>query len=213
MIADLKLAGETMGMTTEEAKLYELAQRNVAEASGAVSEAAFSEARALIEKNKALEEQQKLAKDITELEDALYLQVVTFGMTSDEVDIYKLQMRGATEEQLAFARAAQNTLQTLDQQKDMMKKGADLMKQYRSPEQEVLDTQKELHDLLSMGAIDRETYDKALDDSLTKAEEAINPNSKKKDRQFREYKPDISGESKQLLEMQALLPNASGTTP
>lgn len=68
---------------------------------------------------------QQLAEDIERLEQSLRVQVATFGQSSEQAQLYELSLRGATEAQLAEARAAADSLRALEQAKE---KKAELVK-------------------------------------------------------------------------------------
>lgn len=77
----------------------------------------------------ATKEVAKLGTKVKDLTTDLQTQVATFGMTSGEVEVYKLQLAGATKEQLASANAAALQLKALEQNKKIKEATQDLQAQ------------------------------------------------------------------------------------
>lgn len=75
-----------------------------------------------IEAQKQLEaEARQLAKDVDELTSKLWEQVDTYGMATQEAEIYKLSQRGASEATLEQARALSEQLDQLERQSEIDK--------------------------------------------------------------------------------------------
>lgn len=108
---------------------------------------------------------QELAKDVSDLTKSFQEQAATAGMTAGQIEIYKLKMRGATDEQLSAARAANAFNEYQEEQKKLLNRGAEITKQFQSPQEKFAETQKELDTLLGSGAISIETYNRALEDA------------------------------------------------
>lgn len=111
------------------------------------------------------EEMKKLQEDITNFTAKMKTQIATFGMSSRAVEIWKLQTRGATSEQVALMRSLDKQLTALEKQKKMMEKGASITKQFRTPVEVFNDRQNELKELLDAGAINAETFTRAMEDA------------------------------------------------
>lgn len=88
-------------------KEYEMAQKNIKEVSDRL-EAARKHAQALhkamVDATKPATEDPEIIKGITDLNEKLAMQVGTWGMAAREADIYRMKVKGATEEQLLAAK-------------------------------------------------------------------------------------------------------------
>ncbi len=104
----------------------------------------------------------KLTEDITKLEDGLKEQIATFGMAGAAVEIYKLQQRGATEEQLKAAKALDAELKLLEKEAKLKQKAEALTKKHLSPLQKFTEGQNELNEMLEKGLIDVHTHTEAM---------------------------------------------------
>lgn len=104
---------------------------------------------------------EELKSTISDLEE----QINTFGMSSQEVELYRLAMKGATGDQLEYVHALQETLGMLNKEKDLMEKAKSLTEKYLSPGEKFNKQQEELQELLNKGLISMDTYNKALEDA------------------------------------------------
>jgi hypothetical protein len=106
-----------------------------------------------------------LAADVAKLNDSLREQADTFGMSSDEAAIYKLKIRGATDEELAAARglsarlegmkAAQKATEDLDKEAERVRESI------KAPVEKLAEEFAKLEDLRSAGKITQEQFDRA----------------------------------------------------
>tara|TARA_R110002020_G_scaffold12409_6_gene45508 strand:- start:14837 stop:18178 length:3342 start_codon:yes stop_codon:yes gene_type:complete len=191
MNKELKEQEATVGMTKGEIELYKAEQNGASEASMDVLRAIELENQVIRENIKEKEEaakataaaaeaEKKLKTDITSTTRGMADSVDTFGMTSREVQLYKLEMRGATEEELEMARALDAKLTELEKEKKameehkaLMKKGEALTKSLRTEEEKLADGEKELGEMLKAGAIDLETYERGMTKLHEKTKEDI----------------------------------------
>lgn len=105
-------------------------------------------------------------------------QIDTFGMSHRAAEIYRLQIHGASEAELAHAKALdakltamedahkeqQKTLQTTMRQKEQMEAlGRSLTQQYATPAEKAAEKQDELRKALDAGVITNETYARGLE--------------------------------------------------
>jgi len=125
----------------------------------------------------------QLDKNIKQVTENLKIQAETYGMTSREVDIYKLKLEGASMAQLQEAQSIINKLNWMDAEKQarqehekMLQRGKQIAKQYMTEEEKLAERRKELNHLFSMGAIDTETLTRALEDAekQTKKDYTVN---------------------------------------
>lgn len=116
-IEALRLEAETYAMTTKEATLYKMAldkatPAQLKQASSILN--TLSAQEALNEFYDDLEEQIEKEKQATEAIDkqieALRLEAETYGMTAQQIELYKMKLAGATDEQLKQASAVLNTI-------------------------------------------------------------------------------------------------------
>ncbi len=110
--------------------------------------------------------QVKLAGDVAALTDDLKEQVATFGMSSTEAKLYKLAQEGATEADLAQAKALAGQLQAMEASAEVRKQmEADAKSLFESTrtdaEKAAVETAK-AQQLLAAGLIDQNTFDRAI---------------------------------------------------
>lgn len=103
----------------------------------------------------------ELARDVRSLTDSFRDQANTIGMTTEEASIYRLQLRGASEEQLMMARQHSQLLNRERERLKLMEEGRALTQQLRSPQEVFNDRQDELNRMLERGAINMTTYRRA----------------------------------------------------
>lgn len=99
-----------------------------------------------------------ILQSIEELNKKLREQVETFGMSHNEIEIFKLKKAGATEAQLAETRG-------LDEYLKLLKEGKQTMERFLDPVDKFLKRQEELGKMLNAGTITLEVYDKAMQDA------------------------------------------------
>ena len=107
-------------------------------------------------------EQHALNTDVENLTNSLADQVSTLGMTSTEAAIFALELRGATDAQLAAARAAGAALDAWQEEQDAMRRATDIINEFRTPLDSYLMRIGELNDLLGQGLLDQGTFDRAM---------------------------------------------------
>lgn len=107
-------------------------------------------AKAAAQANKVAE----LNLSVIRLNESLKDQLATFGMAGTEAEIFKLKLKGATEAQLAQAKAM-----------GMQLKGKEVTEQFKSAQEKAAERIEELNELLKAGAIDQKTYGRAVADA------------------------------------------------
>lgn len=162
LIARLKEQIDTVGMTSDEVELYKLTLMGL----DAPQERFI---QSLIRGNEALKEQAQLADDVAELERSLTEQINTFGMSTSQIELYKLAMRGATEEDLAWAKSLQENLDVMKAHEARLDKARSLTEKYMDPQKKFAETSKELFNLYKDGLITLDTYNAAMRDAEKQA--------------------------------------------
>ena len=158
----LLIQEKTLNMTSTEADLYKLKLAGATDAS-------LANARGLAQLVAEAEKLKKLREDVKSTTASYQEQLSTFGLTGREAEIMKLQLRGASDEQLRAARSASAALDMLEEQGKLMQKGEEITRKYMTPQEKLAETQQELEDLYSLGAISWEVYTKAMADAAGQA--------------------------------------------
>lgn len=157
----LRDANETFGMTDTEKKVHEFRKLGAEDkdVKGILEEADI---------NKQLEAE----KAVTDLEDALRLQAQTFGMTAEQAEIYKLKLKGISDERLLniknqqdFIKAQQKEARAFDDLKQFMAEGKRIMEEFATPQEKFTKRMEELSKFLNEGAIDQDTFTRAVKDA------------------------------------------------
>lgn len=99
---------------------------------------------------------------IDDLLSSLRLEANTLGMSAEASELYKLKAAGATEAQLAFARAVLDGKAAFDQQRTALEAGASVTEQLRTPTEAYGAELARLDDLLQRSAISQETFNRAV---------------------------------------------------
>lgn len=115
----------------------------------------------------AMKEQLTLGDDVDSFTSKLQEQFETFGMGADEIELYRLQLRGATDDQLKAARAFMVHVKAMNEEKkareDLQKRAEQVKDDIKSPFQKFEDEARNLFELFQTGAIDALTYQKGTD--------------------------------------------------
>lgn len=156
----------TLGMTAEQAERYKLAMEGVSEEMLGVVDAAQQEFAAAQRNQDAIAEQRRQAEELTKsIEDytaAARDQAVTMGMAAGDADLFRFAQAGATDEQLAAARAANEARNRMADWTKMMQDGAKLTEQFQSPAERATAELQRLGEMFALKAIDQETYAAAV---------------------------------------------------
>ncbi|MFM9270955.1 hypothetical protein ACJ7V3_11920 [Halomonas elongata] len=94
--------------------------------------------------------------------DALKLQAATLGMTEEEQQLYELAADGATEAQLAQARAAQEAISSYEDQQQALSDYRQMVESLRTPEEQLNDQLQRRLDLLKQAEVSPEERQKLL---------------------------------------------------
>lgn len=171
----------TYGMTASEVQVYDAKMKGA-------SEAQQEELRIIAEKNNAMEEElqrrkdaekaiedekraeEQLAETKKDMNQALDDEIAMFDMSNAEKKEYEALQAGLNEFDAAAIRIKAEKLEAMREEqkaeKEMekvMKKGEQIKKSVMKPEEKFKAGQEELNDLLAKGAIDLETYTRAME--------------------------------------------------
>jgi len=180
------------GTSVEDAKyFFEDVSRSADKSGKAAVEAANAQRSAMLGLSK---EQRKLADSIQGTIDKLREQVQTFGMSAEQIEIWKLQQQGADAGTIAMASSLANQIEKLreaaDAQKQMADEAARLNEQFQSPMSKYEGTISRLGELLNNGAIGWDVYGSAV----RQAREELERASRASERRGREVgRADIFG--------------------
>lgn len=155
MIEDLEKQVGLFGLNEGAIRIYEAAMKSA-------TVAQFDQIEALNAQIEALEKQKALSDASTALISSLQEQIDTFGMSANQIAIWRLQQQGATEDVLNMARALNDQLDALNKQRELMDRGRQVFEETRTPMERYQKRMEELQELLEAGAIDWETYQRAL---------------------------------------------------
>lgn len=146
---------DTVGMSENAIKRWELAERGASDAMLAVIDHMMLEIE-------AAEAAKKLDEEVTKLTASLWEQAGTFGMSSRQAEVYKLGMQGASESQLHWAQVLADVNDIMEYQQKLMESGAAVTKQFMTPREKLAERTNELQEMLKEGAINFATYQRAV---------------------------------------------------
>lgn len=148
----IKEQADTMGMTAEEKELRRLADL------GADVQAAYAAIAEAEQKRRRAEDDAEIKKTSASLRE----QIDTFKMTAHEKRMYALATSTASAEDKAFARRLSEQVDMLEYRKDIVEKGRAVIDKFKTPVEKLADAEAELSEMFLNGAIDAETYNKAI---------------------------------------------------
>lgn len=168
LIKKWKLEAETAGMSAEEAEIYKLKLQGLSEEKLKELQAAAEWRRMKLEEaeaqKKAAQEAERAREEIERTLETYREQYETLGLNKTELLEYKLYMKGATAEQVAYVTAVQKHV-------DLFKYAQRVTERFRDPMDKIREEQKKLAAAFKAGYISQETYKKALkelEDQLNK---------------------------------------------
>lgn len=122
--------------------------------------------------NEQTEEQARAEAAAQKLVDTLREQAETFGLTAEQIALYRLELAGATPEQLAAAKAHIEELSALregqaarDRWLVQQREAAEIYEATRTEQEQLADEWERLDKLLAEGAISWDTYARAVFDA------------------------------------------------
>lgn len=107
----------------------------------------------------------KVRDAVAETIAALIREADTFGLSRSEIAAYDLALQGATGTQIEFAQALIGSIEDQRQLQELMSQGASVYDQTRSPAEALNIEILRLNDLLEAGAINWDTYSRAIFDA------------------------------------------------
>ncbi len=143
-IESLRQQIATLGMTSREIKLYELAQRGALKGTLEAA-AALEKDLAFLERKRAATQaaaaaEQQLKQESEQLVASLRLQAETFGMSARQAQIYALEQKGASAATIAQARSIDGQLTSLEQQRAKEQAAAAAAKQLTHDSQQLVNS-------------------------------------------------------------------------
>ena len=180
MTKELEHQLATYGMTNSEIEVYNAKQKgastlqvhllkNIADKNNALEE----EVQARKDAEKAIEDEKEAAEELIKTREQLNQnlddQIAMFNMTIPQQAEYMALQEGLSQADAELIRIKSAKLEALKEEKKaqdeldkVMKKGEQITKSVMKPEEKFKEAQKELQDLLQKGAIDLETYTRAM---------------------------------------------------
>lgn len=111
------------------------------------------------------------ASKVSDLEKSLKEQIATFGMSSREIDIYKLKQDGVSESVLANVQALSDQLTAMEEKKaledDLIKQAEQVIESTKTPLEKYEQEITKLRTLLDKGLIDQTTFDRAAENAAS----------------------------------------------
>jgi len=150
----------TFGLSSRAAAIYRM------EKEGATA-ATLEAARAADAQLTALEREKTVKEKLASFQDnviAMQAEAAAYGQGSRAVEIYKLSLMGASEEQLNAARAADAQLTALEKEKKLKDRAAEITKKHRPAAQQQREDQDEYKRMLDAGLISLDVYTEAMRD-------------------------------------------------
>lgn len=144
-IENLRVQNATFGMTAEAVERYKASLTGVDK--GLLKIAAAEEAR-LKKKQDAAE----IKKGVEDLTKSLREQVATWGMAAEQVSIYQMRTKGATQAQLAQAIRSANVIAALREHDELLEKRKDAMEKLKDFKPQAGEKSSDLQAVASMSA-------------------------------------------------------------
>jgi len=167
MTAKLEEERDTIGMSASEMEVYKAKMKGATDAQLAElvatqqkNDAIQEEIDAINEANEANEKRRQTYKDMKE---SLQEEIETMGMSAHELRMYKAEKEGLNSLEMAIVKVKSKELEKLKEEQKMMEKGKQLTESLMTPEEKFAKGREELNKMLAEGAIDLETYTRAME--------------------------------------------------
>jgi len=105
---------------------------------------------------------EKSVQAINKIIDALQAQIDTFGLTNEEMAIYQLHLQGASIDELSLAASLVRRIKAMDDAKKAQEEGQKVFEETRYEHEKLEAEIERLNELLHKGAIDWDTYNRAI---------------------------------------------------
>lgn len=105
--------------------------------------------------------------------DNLREQIETLGMTSKELLLYRLRKEGASQADIEAAEKAMDELEQKKKLQEAQREGKRLLEQAETPEEKFARHMEKLNDLLRMGGINQEEFNKLQEKARTDRDKAL----------------------------------------
>jgi TP901 family phage tail tape measure protein len=181
----LKESVATYGMSASQIEIYRAKLKGATDGQLGHAQAMADENDAMEAQLEAMEEaetakqglidkEKELVETTKSMNKALDDQIATYGMTTTQLAVYKAEQEGLSAIDVEIIRYKSEKLQALkdeekvlkdsaDAAKKLQKDGENLTKSMRKPAEKMADAQEKLKEMLEQGAIDVETYARAME--------------------------------------------------
>lgn len=127
----------------------------------------------IIQSNKTIKSEADKAREAIDSQIlSLQEQLITFGQTEKQATLYKLAMAGATQTQLNHASAILDAIDIMRKQKEEQEEIANIIEDTRTPFERYTEQVFRLQELFEKGAIDIDTFTRAIEQQNEKLENA-----------------------------------------
>jgi TP901 family phage tail tape measure protein len=172
-IQSLKEETALLGLSEKAAFLYKLQIDGASQAELRLAEAVYEgymvRKDAVEQAGKQAEAEKALTKDVDSLISALLVQYDTYGMTSNQIAVYNLELRGAEEGEILAAKAIIKKINALEKQQKLIDEGRQLTEGMRTETEKLADSLEYLKAIYAAGGFDsKEIYDTAVTEMADK---------------------------------------------
>lgn len=140
-------------------------------------------------------EQLKTGEEIQKTIDALVKERDEFGLTNEQLAIHRLALQGASSEQITFAKSVIDSANAAREQQQTIEEGKRVFEETRTPLERYEAELAKLNDLLQRGAIDWNTYARAL----FQAQEKLDETTKKTEQTVDEFTKNFAENTQDFL--------------
>lgn len=158
--AELRKSIETLGMTADEKKIFELERKP------GVTKEMLDEARALIQMRNEAEALAKAKEELNRSIEAtisrLEEETMRLTMSSDEFELWRLQSQGASKEKLEEIAAMQQFRQALEERNQMEQEAAAIIDRVKTAEERRAEAIARLTQLRQAGLLTQEQFNRAV---------------------------------------------------
>lgn len=166
----LQLQVQTFGKTANQAAIFKISlEEGVTPAMLEAAKAAAAMLEEMERDRKANEEaaqrSKALADSISNLKNNLKDSIATFGLTADEVAIYKLSVEGASQAELVQLKTLALQKKAMEDRSKMVEEGKRVTEQYQKPLDAFYARMAELQNLMDAGVVSQDVFNTAMKDA------------------------------------------------
>lgn len=177
----IELQAQKLGFEGKEIDVYKLRMQD---ATGAIIKQTDEMLRLL-----TIRKEMELASEISKVEKELQKSIDTFGMSSEQIKIWELQQKGATDAAVAHAKALAESFKTKEEDKKLDDEAKKIKEEMRTPMQKFIDEEAKLRKMLDKGFLSWDQYQKGV----AKAKEEMGKMGQKTDEMSKKQQEMISG--------------------